>query len=172
MFSIVLYRPEIPPNTGATMRIAANTGCGLHLIEPLGFEMSDARLRRAGMDYRDRAVTQVHRSLSAWLAEAPPPRVIAFSPHARRWHTALEYRPGDALLFGPESAGLPADVLSAPWVDHKVRNPHAPRGEKPQPRQLRRHRRLRSLARQSGHRRSGLTRSRRLNNRRPHSELA
>ena len=123
MFSIVLYRPEIPPNTGAVMRLAANTGCRLHLIEPLGFEMSDARLRRAGMDYRDRAVTQVHPNLSAWRADTRPPRVIAFSPHARRWHTAPGYRPGDALLFGPESTGLPAEVVSAPWVDRTVRIP-------------------------------------------------
>ena len=126
MFSIVLYRPEIPPNTGAVMRLAANTGCILHLIEPLGFEMSDTRLRRAGMDYRDRAVTVVHRSLDAWLEAAPPSRVIAFTPHGGKWHSALAYQPGDALLFGPESVGLPENVLSAPWVDHTVRIPMLP----------------------------------------------
>ena len=126
MFSIVLHRPEIPPNTGAIMRIAANTGCRLHLIEPLGFEMSDARLRRAGMDYRERAVTRTHRSLPAWLQEEQPPRVVAFSPHAPTRHSALEYRPGDALLFGPESVGLSRKVLSAPWVDHAVRIPMFP----------------------------------------------
>ena len=123
MFSIVLYQPEIPPNTGAAMRLAANTGCRLHLIEPLGFEISDARLRRAGMDYRDKAVTEVHGSLPDWLTSARPARVIAFSPHARRWHTAFEYRAGDTLLFGPESVGLPPEVLSAPWVDETVRIP-------------------------------------------------
>ncbi len=108
------------------MRLAANTGCRLHLIEPLGFEMSDARLRRAGMDYRERAATEVHPSLSAWLESTRPPRVIAFSPHARVWHSGLDYRPGDALLFGPESVGLPPEVRSAPWVDHMVRIPMFP----------------------------------------------
>lgn len=126
MFSIVLYQPEIPPNTGAVMRLAANTGCLLHLIGPLGFEMSDTRLRRAGMDYRDRAVTEVHQNLDTWMESARPSRVIAFTPHARRWHSALDYRPGDALLFGPESVGLPEHVLSAPWVDHTVRIPMLP----------------------------------------------
>ena len=126
MFSIVLYQPEIPPNTGAIMRLAANTGCRLHLIEPLGFEMSDARLRRAGMDYRDKAVTKVHGNLSDWLEATRPPRVIAFSPHGSRWHSDLDYQPGDALLFGPESVGLPPEVLSAPWVDHTVRIPMLP----------------------------------------------
>jgi tRNA (cytidine/uridine-2'-O-)-methyltransferase len=126
VFSIVLYQPEIPPNTGAVMRLAANTGCRLHLIEPLGFEMSDTRLRRAGMDYRDKAVTQIHGSVETWLGCARPPRVIAFSPHARQWHSAFEYQPGDALLFGPESVGLPVEVLSSPWVDHTVRIPMLP----------------------------------------------
>ena len=126
MFSIVLYQPEIPPNTGAIMRLAANTGCRLHLIEPLGFEMSDTRLRRAGMDYRERAVTEVHPRLEAWRENAPAPRVIAFSPHAKQWHTDLTYHPGDALLFGPESVGLPDRVLSAAWIDQTVRIPMFP----------------------------------------------
>lgn len=126
MFSIVLYHPEIPPNTGAIMRIAANTGCRLHLIEPLGFEMSDSRLRRAGMDYRDKAVTAMHKSLKAWLEDTRPSRVIAFSPHAGQWHSDLAYQPGDALLFGPESVGLPEEVLSEPWIDHTVRIPMLP----------------------------------------------
>lgn len=108
------------------MRLAANTGCRLHLIKPLGFQMSDARLRRAGMDYRDRAVTEVHESLQAWRAKTRPPRVIAFSPHSRRWHSDLEYRGGDALLFGPESVGLPEEVLSESWIDHTVRIPMLP----------------------------------------------
>lgn len=108
------------------MRLAANTGCLLHLIEPLGFEMSDTRLRRAGMDYRDRAVTEVHRSLDAWLERTRPSRVIAFTPHAGRWHSGLGYQPGDALMFGPESVGLPEKVVSSPWVDHTVRIPMLP----------------------------------------------
>ncbi len=126
MFSIVLHQPEIPPNTGAIMRLAANTGCRLSLIEPLGFEMSDARLRRAGMDYRDKAVTEVHKSLESWRHDTLPPRVIAFSPHADRWHAGFAFQPGDALLFGPESVGLSDRVLSAPWVDHILRIPMLP----------------------------------------------
>ncbi len=108
------------------MRLAANTGCRLHLIEPLGFEMSDARLRRAGMDYRERSVTKVHGRLAAWLESTRPSRVIAFAPHAQRWHSEPEYLPGDALLFGPESVGLPGEVLEAPWVDESVRIPMSP----------------------------------------------
>ncbi len=126
MFSIVLYEPEIPPNTGAIMRLAANTGCDLHLIEPLGFEMSDARLRRAGMDYRELVVTKVHRSVDEWLAAEDPPRVVAFSPLGSTWHTSLDYMAGDALLFGPESTGLPPHVMSAIWVDDTARIPMLP----------------------------------------------
>lgn len=126
MFSIVLYEPEIPPNTGAIMRLAANTGCLLHLIEPLGFEMSDTRLKRAGMDYRERVVTKVHESIDEWLAAEDPDRVFAFSPLGVQWHSTLEYAPGDALLFGPESTGLPPHVMSAIWVDDTARIPMLP----------------------------------------------
>lgn len=108
------------------MRLAANTGCQLHLVEPLGFEMSDARLRRAGMDYRERAVTRVHRNLGAWWEQARPSRVIAFSPESEQWHSSVPYQRGDALLFGPESVGLPPEVLSAPWVTETVRIPMYP----------------------------------------------
>ena len=126
MFSIVLYEPEIPPNTGAIMRLAANTGCLLHLIEPLGFEMSDARLRRAGMDYRERVVTKVHESIDEWLAAEDPDRVFAFSPLGVQWHSTLDYAPGDALLFGPESTGLPPHVMSAIWINDTARIPMLP----------------------------------------------
>ena len=126
MFSIVLYQPEIPPNTGNIMRLAANTGCLLHLIEPLGFEMSDTRLKRAGMDYRERVVTQVHKSLNDWLEAEQPERVYAFSPLGVNWHSSLDYAPGDALLFGPESTGLPPEVMSSPWVDETARIPMLP----------------------------------------------
>ena len=126
MFSIVLYQPEIPPNTGAIMRLAANTGCLLHLIEPLGFEMSDTRLKRAGMDYRERVITKAHESVDDWLAAEDPPRVIALSPLGATWHSSLDYAPGDALLFGPESTGLPPHVMSAIWVDDTARIPMLP----------------------------------------------
>ena len=145
MFSIVLYEPEIPPNTGAIMRLAANTGCLLHLIEPLGFEMSDARLRRAGMDYRKRVVTKVHKSIDEWLAAEDPDRVFAFSPLGVQWHSTLDYAPGDALLFGPESTGLPPHVMSAIWIDDTARHPDVARRAQPQSRQRGGHRGLRSL---------------------------
>ena len=105
MFDIVLYQPEIPPNTGSIMRIAANTGAGLALIEPLGFELDNVRLRRAGLDYREYADVRVYPDLPAYLERARPPRVFAFSARAQLPHTAVAYRAGDALLFGPESRG-------------------------------------------------------------------
>ncbi|MCI0425782.1 MAG: tRNA (cytidine(34)-2'-O)-methyltransferase [Actinobacteria bacterium] len=122
MFEIVLYTPEIPPNTGSTMRLAAVTGCRLHLIEPLGFEMEDARLRRAGMDYRDRAVVTVHPDLESWL-EGRPPRVHAFTVDGEILYDDIAYQQGDALLFGPESVGLPNVVKNAEWVTGRARLP-------------------------------------------------
>lgn len=123
MFSIVIYHPEIPPNTGNAMRLAAVTGCRLHLIEPLGFEMDDARLRRAGMDYRDKATVTAHASLDAWRMAANPDRVFAFTVDATSTYTDPAYRPGDTLMFGPESVGLPDEVKNASWVDERVRIP-------------------------------------------------
>ncbi len=123
MLNVVFYAPEIPPNTGNAMRLAAVTGTRLHLIEPLGFSMDDARLRRAGMDYRDRAAVTVHRSLEAWLDAANPARVFAFTVDAGMLYTEVGYTKGDTLLFGPESVGLPAEVLGAGWVTQRVRLP-------------------------------------------------
>lgn len=123
MFSLVFYRPEIPPNTGNAMRLAAVTGCQLHLVGPLGFEMDDARLRRAGLDYRDRAVVSVHDDLESWRADALFDRVVAFTVHGRVRHSEFAFAPGDTLLFGPESTGLPPDVLAEPWVTETVRLP-------------------------------------------------
>lgn len=126
MFEIVLYHPEIPPNTGNVMRLAAVTGCNLHLIEPLGFEMDDARLRRAGMDYRDRAVVSVHPDLESWRERRSPDRVLAFTVDGEDAYTGIDYRPGDTLLFGPESVGLPEEVRLLPWVTRRVRLPMVP----------------------------------------------
>jgi tRNA (cytidine/uridine-2'-O-)-methyltransferase len=126
MFNVVLHTPEIPPNTGNAMRLCANTGCTLHLIEPLGFELDDARLRRAGMDYRDKAVVRVHRDLAAWRETALPGRVFAFAKRGARSMGEVAYRPGDSLLFGPESVGLPEEVLAADWVDGVVHIPMRP----------------------------------------------
>lgn len=126
MFDIVFYTPEIPPNTGNAMRLAAVTGCRLHLVEPLGFEMDDARLRRAGMDYRDRAVVDVHPGLDAWRESTQPGRVFAFTVDSETLYSDESYREGDALLFGPESAGLPQEVSGAPWVTRRLRLPMVP----------------------------------------------
>lgn len=123
MFDLVFYRPEIPPNTGNAMRLAAVTGCSLHLIRPLGFEMDDARLRRAGMDYRDRAVVSVHDDLDAWLAAASPGRVFAMAVGGELSYDEIAFEPGDTFLFGPESVGLPDEVKAMEWVTSRLRLP-------------------------------------------------
>lgn len=126
MFSIVFYQPEIPPNTGNAMRLAAVTGCHLHLVEPLGFEMDDARLRRAGMDYRDMATVRVHQDLEAWRSSERPLRVFAFAVDADVRYTDVRYEAGDSLLFGPESVGLPSHIQSKGWITERVRIPMVP----------------------------------------------
>lgn len=108
---VVLYEPEIPPNTGNVIRLCANTGAQLHLIGPLGFELDDKKLRRAGLDYHEWAQLCVHENLDAYLAAVNPARLFAFSTKGRRHYHAVPFQPGDALLFGPESRGLPAPVL-------------------------------------------------------------
>jgi len=126
VFDIVFYRPEIPPNTGNAMRLAAVTGCHLHLIAPLGFEMDDARLRRAGMDYRDKASVSVYDDLASWRAARRPDRVFAYTVDADRLFTEVDYRPGDCLMFGPESVGLPDEVKELEWVTEQLRLPMRP----------------------------------------------
>ena len=123
MFDIVLYHPEIPPNTGNCMRLAANTGCRLHLIEPLGFTLDDTKLRRAGMDYRDRAVVQVHADLEAWRAGAADLRVFALSGSGTTRYSDVAFNEGDSFLFGPESVGLPVEILTAGWITDVLRIP-------------------------------------------------
>ena len=126
MPGIVLYEPEIPPNTGNVIRLAANTGAPLALIEPLGFEFDDARLKRAGLDYHEFADVKVYPDLDAYLERVRPGRVFAFTTKATIPHTAPRYRAGDALLFGPETRGLPADVLARFPADRKLRIPMRP----------------------------------------------
>lgn len=126
MFDIVFYTPEIPPNTGNAMRLAAVTGCRLHLIEPLGFDMDDAKLRRAGMDYRDKATVSVHPDLETWRSSHEGSRVFVFSVGGDRSYTDVEYREGDAFLFGPESVGLPDEVLALPWISERLHIPMIP----------------------------------------------
>lgn len=125
MFRIVLVHPEIPPNTGNVIRLTANTGCSLHLIEPLGFSMEDKLLIRAGLDYHEWAPVKRHASFHAFLEAEQPDlqRVFAFSTKGRQWHTQVEWQPGDTLLFGSESAGLGAEMLSRFPVEQCVRLP-------------------------------------------------
>jgi tRNA (cytidine/uridine-2'-O-)-methyltransferase len=113
MFHVVLYQPEIPPNTGNIIRLCANTGSALHLIHPLGFELDDSRLRRAGLDYREFATVHEYASLEAFTRAQHPTAIWALSTRGSRSYTAVSYQPGDALLFGPETRGLPAEMLQA-----------------------------------------------------------
>jgi tRNA (cytidine/uridine-2'-O-)-methyltransferase len=123
MFDVLLFEPEIPPNTGNVMRLCANTGARLHLIEPLGFTLDDARMRRAGLDYGDWANVVTHRTLAAALATLAPPRVFAFTTRATRSFADVAYRRDDAFLFGPETRGLPASVLDALPPERRLKIP-------------------------------------------------
>jgi len=120
---ILFHSPQIPNNTGATMRLAAVTGAELHLARPLGFDLDDAKLRRAGLDYRDKAATFVHESLSAAYSALLPARVFAFTAHAETLYTDVAYQGGDVLLFGPEATGLDPAVLADPRITACVRIP-------------------------------------------------
>lgn len=124
---VILYQPEIPPNTGNIIRLCANSGAALHLIEPLGFELDDRRLRRAGLDYHEFAEVLQYPSLSDCLESLARPRLFAFSTRARRRYDAVRYAAGDALLFGPETRGLPPAILSDLPAEHRVRLPMRPR---------------------------------------------
>lgn len=112
MFHIVLVEPEIPPNAGNVIRLAANTGCRLHLVEPLGFSMDDRQLKRAGLDYHELAHVQVHRSWVACRAALAGHRTFAFSTRGKTNYADVRYAAGDVLVFGPETRGLPEEVLS------------------------------------------------------------
>ena len=117
---VLFDSPRIPNNTGATMRLSAITGAELHLAGPLGFSLDDARLRRAGLDYRDLANCHVHGSLNAAFDALLPARVFAFTARAATPYSSVRYRPGDVLLFGPEHTGLSPDVLDDPRVTERV----------------------------------------------------
>lgn len=111
MFDVILFQPEIPPNTGNVMRLCANAGLRLNLIEPLGFTLEDRLLRRAGLDYREWADVRVHPSLDACLDRIQPKRVFALTTRGSTAYTTPAYSPGDAFLFGPETRGLPGSLL-------------------------------------------------------------
>ncbi|MDV6301214.1 MULTISPECIES: tRNA (cytidine(34)-2'-O)-methyltransferase [Rhodococcus] len=126
MFRLMFFEPRIPQNTGNAIRLVAGTGCELHLVGPLGFDMSEPKLKRAGLDYHDLASVTVHDDLpSAWAALAPT-RVFAYTAHADRSYADVAYEPGDVLLFGPEPTGLPDDVLDDPHVTDRLRIPMIP----------------------------------------------
>lgn len=125
MFNIVLLEPEIPPNTGNIIRLCANTGCQLHLIEPLGFDLDDKQLRRAGLDYHEFVGVQTHPTFSAFMDIVRPAQLYAFSTRGSRRHTAARFNAGDALLFGPETRGLPQALLDGLKTEHCLRLPMA-----------------------------------------------
>lgn len=119
----MFHSPRIAPNTGNAIRTVAATGCELHLVEPLGFDLSEPKLRRAGLDYHDLASVVVHPSLSAAWDAVLPARVFAFTAHATTSFAGISYQPGDVLLFGPEPTGLDAQTLADPHVTGRVRIP-------------------------------------------------
>lgn len=126
MFHLILYQPEIPPNTGNIIRLCANVGAGLHLIHPLGFDMNERALRRAGLDYREFADVREYPDLGECLAAISTERVFAMTTRGRRSFFSARFRPGDAFLFGPETRGLPLEVLDQFAAERIVRLPMRP----------------------------------------------
>jgi tRNA (cytidine/uridine-2'-O-)-methyltransferase len=126
VFRILFHTPEIPGNTGNAIRLAAITGAELHLVEPLGFDFSDAKLRRAGLDYHDLAVVTVHKDIEAAWEALQPERVFAYTSDGETSYTDIDYRAGDVLMFGPESVGLPEWLKRDPHVTARVRLPMRP----------------------------------------------
>lgn len=126
MFHVVLYEPEIPPNTGNIIRLCANTGCQLHLIEPLGFKLEDKQLRRAGLDYREWAATIVHSELDHFLKQVSPKQLYTVSTHNKQVYSQVSYQSGDAILFGPETRGLPVAVRDSVAPEYRITIPMMP----------------------------------------------
>ena len=126
MLHVVLYQPEIPPNTGNIIRLCANTGAGLHLVEPLGFALDDRRLRRAGLDYHEWATVRQYPDLDQCVSQLNPERLFAISTRGARSYAEVEYQDGDTLLFGPETRGLPQALLDEMPEDNTLRIPMMP----------------------------------------------
>ncbi|MEI7843762.1 MAG: tRNA (uridine(34)/cytosine(34)/5-carboxymethylaminomethyluridine(34)-2'-O)-methyltransferase TrmL [Gallionellaceae bacterium] len=126
MFNVILFEPEIPPNTGNVIRLCANTGTQLHLIKPLGFTLEDKQLKRAGLDYHEYANLQVHDDLDACLRTIPNARLFAFTTKGSHPYHEVAFQAGDAFLFGPESRGLPAELLARLAPEQKLRLPMLP----------------------------------------------
>ena len=123
MFNIVLFEPEIPPNTGNIIRLCANTGMQLHLIQPFGFELDDKQLRRAGLDYREWAELIVHDDWASFMTAMPEARLFACTTKGHRNHSEVSYQKGDCLVFGPESRGLPDHILQSLPETQRLRIP-------------------------------------------------
>jgi tRNA (cytidine/uridine-2'-O-)-methyltransferase len=126
MFHVILFQPEIPPNAGNIIRLCANTGAALHMVHPLGFELSEARVRRAGLDYHEMANVTEHADLEACLGAVKPARLFALSTRGTRRYTDVAFQPGDAFLFGPETRGLPQSLLDTLPGDQVLRLPMRP----------------------------------------------
>ncbi|RYV02994.1 tRNA (uridine(34)/cytosine(34)/5-carboxymethylaminomethyluridine(34)-2'-O)-methyltransferase TrmL [Shewanella sp. OPT22] len=126
MFHIALYEPEIAPNTGNIIRLCANSGCHLHLIEPLGFDFEEKKLRRAGLDYKDLTNVTRHKNYEAFLEAVKGKRIMACTTKGSRPHSELQFEEGDVLLFGPETRGLPMDIIEATPAEQRLRIPMVP----------------------------------------------
>ena len=126
MLNIVLHRPEIPPNTGNVIRLCANTGAHLHLIGPLGFELDDARLKRAGLDYHEYARLAVHENLAAFVAAVKPARLLGISTRGTVRYDLVQYQSDDAVIFGSETSGLPQEIVDSIPLANRVRLPMRP----------------------------------------------
>ena len=126
MLHVVLYEPEIPPNTGNIIRLCANTGCQLHLIEPLGFSLEDKQMRRAGLDYSEYATVKIHKDYASFLEAERPERLFGLTTKGTRHYHEVAYQDGDYLMFGPETRGLPVDVREGLEESHRIRVPMQP----------------------------------------------
>lgn len=131
MLNVVLFEPEIAPNTGNIIRLSANAGFNLHLIEPLGFDLEEKRLRRAGLDYSEYANISIHKNFSQFLThhrgEVPDARLFACSTKGKTTYSSIQYQPGDTLLFGPESRGLPPEILNSERTEQIITIPMMPK---------------------------------------------
>ncbi len=126
MFDIVLYQPEIPPNTGNIIRLCANTGCGLHLVKPLGFSLDDKQLQRAGLDYHEYATVETHENWDACLRHFSGRRMFALTTRGSARYSEIVFQAGDVFVFGPETRGLPKEILARFEADKRVRLPMRP----------------------------------------------
>ena len=126
MLHVVLYEPQIPPNTGNIIRLCANTGCQLHLIEPLGFSLEDKQMRRAGLDYSEYATVKIHSDYASFLETEQPARLFGLTTKGSRQYHEVAFEDGDYLMFGPETRGLPVDVREALPPEHRLRVPMQP----------------------------------------------